>query len=75
MRDCQGLPTIIEPDSLLSNATPERYSGIILIVPSHVSTNCGQPVIGSFVGRSPNACPPCAYKCISAGTPAFLSAM
>jgi hypothetical protein len=27
------------------------------------------------LGRSPNACPPCAYKCISTGTPAFLSAM
>src|SRR6266481_10057968 len=32
-------------------------------------------VIGSSVRRSPNACPPCAYKCISTGTPAFFSAM
>src|SRR6266436_4678385 len=51
------------------------YSEIIPIVPSHVSTNCGHPVIGNFVRRSPNACPPCAYKCISTGTPAFFSAM
>ena len=29
---------------------------------------------GNSVRRSPNACPPCAYKCISTGTFAFLSA-
>jgi hypothetical protein len=34
----------------------------------------GHPVIGNFVRRSPNACPPCAHKCISAKTPAFFSA-
>jgi hypothetical protein len=27
------------------------------------------------VRRNPNACPPCTYKCISTGTPAFFSAM
>ena len=50
------------------------YSEIIPIVPSHVSTNSGHRDTGSFVRRSPNACPPCAYKCISTGTPAFFSA-
>ena len=42
---------------------------------SHVSTRSGHAVMGNFVRRRPNACPPCAYKCISAGTPAFWSAM
>ena len=51
------------------------YSEIMPIVFSHVSTSCGQFVIGRFVRRSPNACPPCAYRCISTGTPAFFSAM
>ena len=41
---------------------------------SQVATNGGHSVIGSFVCRSPNACPPCEYKCISAGTPAFCNA-
>ena len=48
---------------------------VIPIVSSQVPINRGHPVIGSSVRRSPNACPPCAYKCISTGTPAFLSAM
>ena len=47
----------------------------IPIVPSHVSTNSGHRVTGNFVRRSPNAWPPCAYKCISTGTPAFFSPM
>ena len=51
------------------------YSEIIPIVSSHVSTNWGHAVIGSGVGRSPNACPPSAYRCISTGTPAFFRAM
>jgi hypothetical protein len=46
------------------------YCGIIPIVRSHSSTNRGHWVIGSSVRRSPNAWPPCAYKCISTGTPA-----
>ncbi len=58
-----------------SYAAQSTYSEIIPIVPSHVSTNSGHPVIGNFVRRSPNACPPCAYRCISTGTPAFFSAM
>ena len=48
---------------------------IIPIVPSHVSINFGQPVTGSFVRRNPNPWPPCAYKCISTGTPAFFNPM
>jgi len=51
------------------------YFEVIPIVPSHVSTNRGHSVIGNFVRRSPNAWPPCAYKCISTGTPAPFSAM
>ena len=39
------------------------------------STNNGHSVIGCFIGRSPKACPPSAYKCSSAGTPAALRAM
>jgi hypothetical protein len=52
-----------------------NHFGIIAMVPSQVSTNRGHPVIGNFVRRSPNAWPPCAYKCISTGTPAFFRAM
>jgi len=44
------------------------YSEIIPIVLNHFSTNAGHCVMGNFMGRSPNACPPCAYKCISTGT-------
>lgn len=51
------------------------YSEIIPIVRSHLSTSWGHSVIGKFVGRNPNAWPPCAYRCISTGTPAFLRAM
>lgn len=51
------------------------YLEIIPIVFSHVSTNCGHCVMGSCVRRSPKACPPFAYKCISTGTPAFFRAM
>ena len=50
---------------------PCGYFEIISIVRSHCSTNGGQPVIGKFVGRSPNACPPFTYKCSSTGTPPF----
>ena len=50
------------------------YSEIIPILPNQVSTNWGHLVTGSPVRRSPNACPPLAYKCISTGTPAFFSA-
>ncbi len=66
---------------LLTLARPGRFSGadayfeIIPIVPSQVSTNWGHPVIGNFVRRSPKACLPSAYKCISTGTSAFFSAM
>ena len=38
------------------------YSEIIPIVPSHVPTNRGHSVMDSFVWRSPNPWPPCAYK-------------
>jgi len=48
---------------------------IVPMVRSQVSTKRGQRVIGNLVGRRPKAWPPCAYKCISTGTPAFLSAM
>src|SRR5438105_4694310 len=51
------------------------YFEVIPIVFSQVSNSCGQSVIGNFVRRKPNACPPSAYKCISTGTPAFFSAM
>jgi hypothetical protein len=34
------------------------YFEVIPIVFSHVSTNWGHPVIGNFLRRSPNACPP-----------------
>ena len=44
------------------------------MVTIHVSARAGQRVIGSDVGLSPNACPPCAYRCISVGTLAFFSA-
>ena len=40
------------------------------MVRSHSSTKIGQWVIGSCVGRKPNACPPLAYKCISTGASA-----
>ena len=53
----------------------EAYFEVIPIVSSHFSTNWGQAVIGNLVRRRPKACPPCAYRCISAGTPAFFSAM
>ncbi len=49
-----------------------RYSDVIPIVRSHASTDRGQSVTGNEVRRKPNACPPCAYRCISAGTPRFL---
>ena len=38
-----------------SSFPPLRYSGIIPIVFSHVSTSSGHLVIGSLVGRSPKA--------------------
>jgi len=50
------------------------YFEIMPTAASHVSTSCGHRVMGDSVGRSPNAWPPFTYKCISAGTPAFLSA-
>ncbi len=50
-------------------------SGKMRFVLSHVSTNRGHRVIGKLLGRNPNACPPCAYKCISTGTPAFFNPM
>ena len=84
-------PLLVEDVHLSSlNEAPERlvnlsiciyspgirvYSEIIPIVASHVSTNSGHRDTGSFVRRSPNAWPPCAYKCISTGTPAFFNAM
>src|ERR1700733_9471285 len=62
--------------SILKWASAHAFHfGIIPIVPSHRSTNSGHPVIGNSVRRSPKACPPCAYKCISTGPPAFFSAM
>ena len=60
---------------VMAPITADAYSGIIPIVPSHVSTSSGHRVIGNFVGRSPKACLPSVYKCISTGTPAFCSAM
>lgn len=48
---------------------------IMPIVISHLPISHGQFVIGRFVRRSPKACPPCAYKCISTETPASFSAM
>src|ERR1039458_4342648 len=50
------------------------YGEITPIVRNHVSSSSGHRVIGKFVGRSPKACLPSAYKCISTGTPAFFSA-
>jgi len=50
------------------------YFEIMPTAASHVSTSCGHRVMGNSVGRSPNACPPFTNTCISAGTPAFLSA-
>ncbi len=49
------------------------YSRTTPIVPSQISTSSGHRLTGSFVLRSPNACPPCAYRCISTGTPAFFN--
>jgi hypothetical protein len=46
-----------------------------LRVRSHCSTSDGHWPMGRLIGRSPKACPPCAYKCSSAGTRAFFSAM
>lgn len=54
---------------------PRFYSEITAIVRSHVSTSQGHLVIGKFVRRSPKPCLPSANRCISAGTPAFFSAM
>src|SRR5678816_1811255 len=50
------------------------HCGVIPIVCSHVSTSRGQSVIGFSVCRKPNACPPCAYRCISTGAPTFAAA-
>jgi hypothetical protein len=66
-------PPTAKPQDFPSTYNP--YFEIIPIVFSHVSTNWGHRVIGSGVRRSPNACPPCAYKWIFTGTPAFFSAM
>lgn len=48
--------------------------GSMPIVLIHASARLGQRVIGFDEGRSPNACPPCAYRCISTGTSACFSA-
>jgi hypothetical protein len=45
-----------------------EYGGL---APTSLS-NRGHPVTGNFVRRSPNAYPPCAYKCISTGTRSLL---
>ena len=39
-----------------------NHSGVIPIVPSHVSTNRGHPVTGNFVHRSPNASRTCGME-------------
>src|SRR5215472_16414066 len=51
------------------------YGAITPIVRTHLSTSSGHLVIGKFVRRIPKPCLPSAYKCISAGTPAFFNAM
>lgn len=50
------------------------YRGIMPMLPSHASTSAGHRVMGDSVGRSAKACPPFANTCISAETPALLSA-
>lgn len=50
------------------------HSGSTPIVCSHVSTRRGHRPIGSLGLRRPKAWPPCAYRCISVGTPAFCRA-
>jgi hypothetical protein len=42
------------------NREPWIHFGTMPIVLSHASTKCGQWVIGSSVGRNPNAWPPVA---------------
>jgi len=71
-RPCRGILSVIAMFQQLTSRTD--YSEIIPILFSHVSSNGGHPVIGIFVRRMPNPWPPCAYKCISTGTPAFFSA-
>ena len=69
------LPSLAESVILIRQDRGQRHFEIIPIVRSHVSTSSGHLVIGYFVRRSPKACLPSAYKCISTGTPAFFSAM
>jgi len=65
---------IMSISGIYRNINTRRYSGIIPSVPNHVSTNRGHCAIGNLLVRRPKACPPCAYRCISVGTPAFCSA-
>jgi hypothetical protein len=58
-----------------NGSNSRTYGEISPIVRSHVSTSSGHLVIGYCVRRSPKACLPSAYKCISTGTPAFFRAM
>ena len=51
-----------------------RITGRERAVANHISTSFGYRVMGDSVGQSPNACPPFTNTCISAETPAFLSA-
>src|SRR5487761_187336 len=60
-----GVPQRTSPGSAVPRSlflemlhSQTNHFGIIPIVRSHVSTNCGQFVIGRFVRRRPKACPP-----------------
>ncbi len=68
-------PVSAGPRNPLWTTDGRAYSGTIPMVLSQISTSAGHPVIGRLVRRSPKAWLPCAYRCISAGTPAFWSAM
>jgi hypothetical protein len=74
----QALPA--QPASVVqfrsgANGNSRNYGEINPMVRNHVSTRSGHLVIGSCVRRNPKACLPCAYRCISAGTPAFIRAI
>jgi hypothetical protein len=70
-----GAACVVIAPRKLDEARPFHYCGVIPIVFSHVSANRGHWLIGNLLGFKPNACPPCAYKCISTGTPAFFKLM
>ncbi|OMP13442.1 hypothetical protein COLO4_01680 [Corchorus olitorius] len=69
-----GIAAIRLPSASRLGWPHHRGTGIIPRLPSHVSTSAGHRVMGNLVGRNPNACPPSANRCSSAGTPAFFRA-